>query len=168
MARLREACVDGRLGLEEYAERVEVAVSARTRGELAPVTRDLGVASAPPAEITAGRNAVSWMVALLDDDKRAGPWTPAPRTVAVAAVGDCELDLRRAQVSGGEVVVEAYALVGDVRVNVPEGWRVQVDGVALLGDKRCRVAERALVPGAPLVRVRACAVIGDVRVESKP
>lgn len=39
--RLRDACVDGRLSVDELSERLETAYAARTIGELAPVLGDL-------------------------------------------------------------------------------------------------------------------------------
>ena len=40
-ARLREAHAEGRLTLDEFAERLDAAFAARTRGDLAVLTRDL-------------------------------------------------------------------------------------------------------------------------------
>lgn len=36
---LRDAAAEGRLGFEELADRIDVAVHARTRAELEPLTR---------------------------------------------------------------------------------------------------------------------------------
>ena len=38
---LRDAYAEGRLTVDEHAERIEAAYSAKTLGELAPLTRDL-------------------------------------------------------------------------------------------------------------------------------
>jgi hypothetical protein len=46
-ARLREAHAEGRLTVEEFAERLDAAFSARTRGDLALLTRDLPPAPGP-------------------------------------------------------------------------------------------------------------------------
>ena len=47
VVRLREAGGEGRLTLEELAERVERADAARTRGDLDALTADLPVSTAP-------------------------------------------------------------------------------------------------------------------------
>src|SRR5215211_4461877 len=40
-AQLREACVDGRLTLTEFSDRMDAALVARTAGQLCAATRDL-------------------------------------------------------------------------------------------------------------------------------
>ena len=52
---LAEAVSDGRLTMEEHAERVQRACTARTLGELADLTADLAVASAQPVRLEIGR-----------------------------------------------------------------------------------------------------------------
>ena len=45
--RLREAHAEGRLTVEEFSERLDAALAARTRGDLDALTRDLPPAPAP-------------------------------------------------------------------------------------------------------------------------
>lgn len=47
VAQLRQACVDGRLGVEEFSHRVEAAMAARTAGQLAALTDDLSTKPCP-------------------------------------------------------------------------------------------------------------------------
>lgn len=164
LARLREACVDGRLTLEEFSERVDTALTARTQADLAPAVADLAtmrVASGPEPEET------ERIIAVMGDAKRKGRWRIGPHTKAFAVMGDCQLDLRQAEVTSTEVQIDAYAIMGDVKVIVPEGVDVELTGMALMGDKKCKIADVRPLPGAPLIRVRAYAVMGDVKVESK-
>jgi hypothetical protein len=108
-------------------------------------------------------------VAVIGNDERSGRWRPGEDTRALALLGDCTLDLRQADVEGGELRVTAIAVIGDVRVVVPPGVVVELDGISLLGDKRYRAGEMpAPPPGAPRVRVTAYAVVGDVTVMSEP
>lgn len=162
LVQLREACVDGRLTLNEFSERVETALTARTQGDLVPVTSDLVAALPPPR-----RTAQSRMIAVMGDSKQSGRWRIAEENTAIAVMGDCELDLRRAEVEGDEVHITAYAIMGDVRVIVPEGVPVELNGMAIMGDKKLELEDVRQLPGAPLIRVHAYAVMGDVRVESR-
>jgi TM2 domain-containing membrane protein YozV len=41
VSRLRQACVDGRLGVEEFSRRVDAALAARTAGQLAAAADDV-------------------------------------------------------------------------------------------------------------------------------
>ena len=49
VARLRDAAGEGRLSLDELAERVEAADGARTRADLASLVSDLAAESTPAA-----------------------------------------------------------------------------------------------------------------------
>ena len=44
-AHLREACVDGRITLAEFSERMDATLLARTQGQLRAAIRDLPAAS---------------------------------------------------------------------------------------------------------------------------
>jgi hypothetical protein len=165
---LRDAPAEGRITLEELSERLELAWAARTRRELDTVVEDL---SDRDAALTGTRpaRAARWIVAVIGNDERSGRWRPGEDTRALALIGDCTLDLRQADVEGGELRIAAIAVIGDVRVVVPPGVAVELDGISLLGDKKYRVGELpAPPPGAPRVRVTAYAVVGDVTVMSEP
>jgi hypothetical protein len=155
---LREHSVAGRLTLEELSDRIETAYAARTRGELERVTADL------PAAPSAGRAPGRWLFALIGDVKRTGRWRLAERAVAVLGIGDLELDLRGAEISGPESTLTVAALIGDVKVVVPTGVDVEFGGVVLIGDRSHDAPTAPTRPGAPVVHVRVFALIGDVRV----
>jgi hypothetical protein len=164
LAQLREACVDGRLTLEEFSERVETVLTARTQTEIAPAVADIAAMRAAPV---VEREETEQIIAVMGDAKRKGRWRIGPLTRAIAVMGGCQLDLRQAEVTSSEVEIVAYAIMGDVKVIVPEGVDVELTGVAIMGDKKYKVKDAKPLPGAPLIRVRAYVVMGDVKVESK-
>jgi hypothetical protein len=45
--------------------------------------------------------------------------------------------------------------------------RVELTGVALMGDKEAKLRKSRPLPGAPLIRVQAYALMGDVKVRTK-
>jgi Domain of unknown function (DUF1707)/Cell wall-active antibiotics response 4TMS YvqF len=164
--RLRVASVEGRLTLGELTERTEVAYTAATRGELARVTADLPAVSgspAVPARPDAGADR-EWVVAVMGDSRRQGRWRVERPLVAVAVMGDVVLDLRDAEVPRGDVDIIATAVIGDVKIYVPDGVDVQLSGIAVMGDKKVRVREAPVGQTAPKVVVKATVVMGDVKV----
>ena len=169
LVRLREACVNGELTLEEYAERVETTLGARTHGQLAPVLEDLGTAPTPrlPARMPEPEG-IRWSVAVMGECKQEGRWQPRARNVALALMGECRIDLRDAELHGPEVVVEAYAAMGTIHVVAPEGVEVEVEGFALMGVTRRKLRPALPAPGAPRIRVRAFALMGEITIESRP
>jgi Domain of unknown function (DUF1707)/Cell wall-active antibiotics response 4TMS YvqF len=164
--RLRVATVEGRLTLSELTERTEAAYTATTRGELVPITADLpAVSSSPttPARPT-GRGDREWVVAVMGDSKRQGRWRVERPLAALAVMGDVVLDLRGAEVPQGDVDITATAVMGDVKIYVPDGVDVQLSGIAVMGDKKVQVREAPAGQTAAKVVVRATVVMGDVKV----
>ncbi|HEX4811335.1 MAG TPA: LiaF domain-containing protein, partial [Nonomuraea sp.] len=145
------------------------AYTATTHAELAMLVQDLpgaGAAPAPPAAPPAGPvgRKRRWFVGIMGDSKRRGKWRIDQELGAVAVMGDVLLDLREAEVRTDSVDITAVAVMGDVKIIVPDGVNVDLEGVAVMGDKKVNVLEAAPGMNVPVVRVRAYAVMGDVKV----
>ncbi|MDQ1397075.1 MAG: hypothetical protein QOG64_2334, partial [Acidimicrobiaceae bacterium] len=149
IAVLRDHCADGRLTLDEFGDRVSEVLVARTAGELEMVTRQLPVVLATTALEPQRRQrpVTRWSVAIMGGHSQKGRWRLRERMNAVAIMGGCELDLRKAEVEGTEVTITAVAIMGGVNVIVPEGIDVELTGHALMGGKDCRVADVPHLPG---------------------
>ncbi len=164
---LREHALAGRLTLEEFSGRIEKALSARTRGELETLGRDLpvpGKAAVGPAR----RRPTRWSVAVMGGIERKGRWRPSARTAAITVMGGCVLDLRNAEIDGPEVVITVITVMGGAEVIVPEGVEVEVGGLVLMGGREERLSDAPVLPGTPLVRIRAFGLMGGVTVRNKP
>jgi hypothetical protein len=162
LALLRDASVDGRLTVEDLAQRAELVHGARTRDDLAAATAGLERAPAPPP---AGE--VHRQRALLSSLRREGHWRLAPRTRFSAVLGSVSLDLRQAVLPGPDVEIEARAVLGSVTVIVPEGVEVDVSGTSILSGEDVQAAGTPPA-GAPLVRIRHSGLLGSLTVRSRP
>ncbi|GAA3797977.1 DUF1707 domain-containing protein [Sphaerisporangium flaviroseum] len=167
---LREASVDGRLTLSELTERTEAAYLAATHAELAQITADLPQGGAPrpypagaPTSRASGKSR-RWYVAVMGDTKRRGKWRVDQEIGAVAVMGDVTIDLREAEVRSNEIEIVATAVMGDVKIIVPDGVDVDLSGVAVMGDKKVDVLEAPSGQNVPVIRIRAYALMGDVKV----
>jgi hypothetical protein len=136
VVRLRDASAEGRLTLEELADRAALAYRAQSHVELARLTEDLPVQAQPASR----RKPVRWSGVLIGEVSRKGRWRIADRTTVVMGIGDCELDLRQAEVD------------------------VELSGMFLIGDKSLTGSEEEVPPGAPRIRVRVFGLIGDLKV----
>lgn len=167
---LGEAYADGRLTLDEFNERMESALAAKTRGDLAGLTHDLVPESGGQViqvrEKPSASRARHWMVSILGDSKQSGIWHPPGEINAVAALGDVKLDLRQAQLIDGQVTVQAIAIMGDVKILVSPGTQVHLDGLALMGNKEIRLRDDGAVPNGRTVHVRGYSIMGDVKIAS--
>ena len=159
---LREAGGEGRLTFEELAERVELAMAARTRGELDELTADLPARPSRPRE----RKAKGWIVAVMGGAERKGRWRPAERTNVVTVMGGAAIDLRDAEIGDGDVEILAVTVMGGIEVIVPEHVEVELGGFALMGGNT-GPRDTLVPPGAPVVRVRAYSLMGGIGVSRK-
>src|SRR4051812_7496126 len=81
VARLQAACGEGRLTLDEFSERVGMALEARTSADLEELTLDLP-ALAPPSVPPTGTSAApaphptSWAIGILSGSEHRGRWHP--------------------------------------------------------------------------------------------
>jgi Domain of unknown function (DUF1707)/Cell wall-active antibiotics response 4TMS YvqF len=166
VVRLRQAGGEGRLTLEELAERVELADAARTRGDLDALTADLPATSAPaPPPALPGKER-RWVVAIMGGETRKGRWRPSRRTNAIAVMGGVDIDLREAELADGAEFL-AIGVMGAVSIVVPEGVSVEMSGLAMMGGNAGPDDRITPLPEAPVVRVRAFSLMGGVVVERK-
>jgi hypothetical protein len=167
VVRLREAGGEGRLTLEELADRVERADAARTWADLDALTADLP-AAAPGARLAPETPSKErrWVVAIMGGEQRKGRWRPSRRTNAIAIMGGVDIDLREAELADGAEIL-AIPVMGAVTVTVPEGVSVEMSGFALMGGNAGPDDKVLPLPNAPVVRVRAYSLMGGVVVERK-
>jgi len=161
----------GRLTLDELEERSGRALAAKTRGELATLTSDLpqevGQASAP-GPVPARRKPVRWMVAIMGGSHRRGRFRAVGSINAVAIMGGDEIDLREAEIEGGELTLNLFALMGGSNIYVPDSVEVEVGGFSLMGGHEEVGSERPPRPGAPLIRIRVYTLMGGASIYRLP
>ncbi|GAA1254389.1 hypothetical protein GCM10009665_51310 [Kitasatospora nipponensis] len=171
---LRDAYAEGRLTMEEHAERIEAAYGARTLGELAVLTRDLPahrpVSTDKPAQSSApqlppAREESANLVAIFGSATRKGRWRVGSTVHASAFFGGVELDLTDAVFESPEVVIEVAAFCGGVDIRVPENVTLIGNGVGIFGGFNVR-EQTAADPYAPVVRVKGAAIFGGC--DAKP
>ena len=175
---LRQAAGEGRIDIEELDERLEATYQAKTYGELVPITNDLPVpgrtqpAPAPrPAPPAPAGPLMRWVssIGIMAETKRTGRWLVQDGHAAFALMGSVLLDLREASFGAEEVVVNANAVMGEVRLLVNASTRVVVEGTGVMGEyaeQRSKVPFDPERPG-PVVRVRGVALMGSVRVQRR-
>jgi len=166
VAMLRDHLAVGRLTLDEFSERTGSALTARTRGELDAVLADLPVASGPLPQ-AARRRARRWIVAIMGQSESKGRWRPGEHTSVVAVMGECHMDLRRAEIDGPEVVITAVGIMGSVDIVVPEGIDVELTGLSIMGQRSLKVGDVPVLRGSPRILIRAFPIMGEVKVRSK-
>lgn len=167
---LGQATAEGRLTLDEYADRAGAAHAARTRGDLARLTADLPVTlptdpvSAPRPGATLAGTSPERLVAIFGNESRKGHWVVPARVEVRSIFGDCHLELQDAQLQSTVTTVEATAIFGSVTIFVPEGIDVRLVGTAFFGSKESKLRGGPPPPGAPVLEVRSRVIFGSVTI----
>jgi hypothetical protein len=173
VGRLNQAVGEGRLTMDEFSERLELAYAARTRGDLDPLLRDLPTDAGGALPATASGAAVSsigsqgqdthWNISPIGGIRHRGRWRVPRHTVAIGVLGGVDVDLGEAELAAPEVMVTNVSIIGSVSVRVPPGMRVEVSNFSILGGRDINLGG-PLAPNAPVLRIRSFSVIGGVNV----
>ena len=161
---LRVAAGDGRLTAEELDQRLEVALTARTHGQLAALLTDLpegpGFGPAGPAGPAAEPKDMVRFDCRSGQVKRDGPWL-VPRRVEVRVTsGRVRLDFTEAVITGAGLQVDAEVSSGELRLVTRPGIVVDADDVVIRsGEVKVRAPWD---PGTPvLLRVTVSGSVGS-------
>ena len=160
--RLSRAAGDGRLTLEEFSQRMERAIEAKTRADLDRLAADLPVEPAGAVAVPASAPA-TWHVSPVGGLRVSGPWRMERHVIVASIVGGTWLDLSEAQLAAPEVTLTTVSLVGGTRIMVPPGIRVEASGFSLVGGTTVEGGPEP-GPGAPTVHIRAFSLVGGVRI----
>ncbi|MEU5690622.1 DUF1707 domain-containing protein [Actinosynnema sp. NPDC020468] len=163
---LQKAIGRGLLTLDEFTERTDTALAAKTRGQLNAVLLDLpGVVHDEQTVVVASQENVEFK-ATLSTVKRRGPWV-VPRTIVLrTTMGSADLDFREAVIPHAVVDIELDLTAGSLKMVVPDGASVDTDGLELsagsVKDKGGRTAG-----GRPHFVVRGVVKAGSVEIKRK-
>jgi hypothetical protein len=173
VGRLNQAVGEGRLTMDEFSERVELAYAARTRGDLDPLLRDLPAdaggavpAAASGTAVVSGEGQgkdIHWHISPIGGIRQRGRWRVPRHTVAIGVLGGVDVDLGEAELAAPEVMITKVSVIGGVSVRVPPGMHVEVSNFSILGGRDINLGG-PLAPNAPVLRIRSFSIIGGVNV----
>jgi hypothetical protein len=161
----------GRLTLDELEQRADQALAAKTRGDLAVITADLPGDQAPaaePAPRLPGGPPVRRMVAILSSSHHHGRFRAASQIDTLAILGHDEIDLREAEIEGGELTLSMISVLGNTDIYIPDSVELEIDGSSVLGSYIDKGSGRAPRPGAPVIRIHMTNVLSSVNVYRLP
>jgi hypothetical protein len=157
----------GRLTLDELEDRSGRALTAKTRGDLATLTSDLPAEGASsPAR--SRKKPVRWMVAIMGGSHRRGRFRAVGQINAIAIMGGDEIDLREAEIDGGELTFTLFTLMGGANIYIPDSVDLEVGGFSFMGGHEEIGSDRPPRPGAPVIRVRIYNVMGGACIYRLP
>lgn len=162
LARLHGALERDEITLLQFDERVELALTARSRAELAVLTRDLTVPGKRLLPVPAATD-TKVIVAFLGGADRRGSWSVPGRLRVTAVMGGVELDFRRAELTAAVTEIRCFALMGGVDIIVPSDLRVECHGTGIMGGFSS-TGNPGTGSDGPVLRVTGVALMGGVSV----
>jgi hypothetical protein len=164
---LGDALATGRLTSTEHAERLEAAYSAKTMGELVPITADLpaSTSGAGDGAPDLSRHEVS---AVFSKVIRQGRWVAGRNTRLRSSFGALIVNLADAVLPGREVTLELDAFCGKLIVTVPADARIIDEGSALFAKRSITgTAPEGAAQDGPVIRITGKARFAKVLVRRK-
>lgn len=171
---LQRAYLDGRIDREEHDERVHDALSAKTLGDLLPLTADLvpprhhavppQTSRAVPAHPSATDGGdIDRLSAMLSTVKRQGAVRVHARSVVTSFLGSVDLDLTGATFASSVVEINITQLMGTFKLRVPLGTTVRDQTTSALGSTSIRnIGTRDLT--RPTIVITGSNILGEVKV----
>ena len=162
---LGQALATGQLTSSEHAERLDAAYAAVTRGDLAPLTRDLTRDDDAGFDVdhlgAAGRVTVA---ARFSKVIRSGRWLAGRRTRLTARFGALIIDLSDAVLPGREITLQVDAFCAKLIITVPANARVVDEGGALFAKRAVYGRRNDDDADGPLIRLAGDARFAKVAV----
>ena len=166
---LRISAGDGRLTAEELDERLELAMTARTYGELATLVSDLpdaGSVAGAPATPPKAKDVVR-IDCRSSHTRRDGPWVVPQRMEVKVTSGHVTLDFTQATIMQPTLRIDMEVRSGHVRLVTKPGIVVDTDDVAVRsGHVKVRAAAGAEVP--VLLRIEVAGKVGSGHFLARP
>lgn len=165
---LRVAAGDGRLTAEELDERLEIALTARTYGELAALTTDLPAAPgfATDAPVPMPKDVVH-IDCRSGNIRRNGRWVVPQRIEVRVTSGNVTLDFTEAVLSQSWLQIDAEVRSGNLTLVTKPGIVVDADDVAIRsGNVKVREPWGSGVPVT--LRIDVSGKVGSGNLTARP
>jgi hypothetical protein len=163
---LHAAYADGRISLDEHAERTSAALEAKTFDDLARLTDDLVPAAAPkpaPLSLVPDSGQPDRITAMLAESKRKGPLTVGRSLLVNVIAGSAVVDLTEATFTAPEVEISCIQFLGSITIRVRPGTTVRIEAANVLGDSSVKnIGEPD--SGEPTLVVRGTNILGEISV----
>ena len=165
---LRVAAGDGRLTAEELEQRLELALRARTYGELAKLVVDLPAASAAALAGTAAKPKDLIRIDCRSGHaKRDGRWIVPQRMEVKVTSGSVVLDFTQAVITQPMLRIDAEVRSGHLRLITRPGIVVDADEVAVRsGHVKVKSPWRPDIP--EVLRVEVSGKVGSGEIKARP
>ncbi|HTX74058.1 MAG TPA: DUF1707 domain-containing protein [Rectinemataceae bacterium] len=176
---LTEAFASDRIHMQDYESRVAVVQHAHDFEELEKAVADLPAPLSPDAAARTPRTASTSLANTIDpriagsvslacvmgDRNLSGDWLSGNQVGSFTCMGSTKIDLRDTALPPGRLKIDAFIIMGEMRVIVPRGLPVVLNAFPFMGETHAdRAVERRVEPGQPFLEINGFAFMGSIRV----
>lgn len=154
--------------LDEFSDRMDAALAARTRGELSAVVADLPHTHVVPVrgDVPAPSAAEALPIKVtMSSIHRSGNWRVPEHLTIRTRFSDVKLDLTQADVRSPVVIVDVDDVCSSTDIVVPDDFTVDINGLRCLGSSANSRASSAPPAGRVHVIVRGNVRFGSLTVK---
>ena len=163
---LHTAYAEGRISLDEHAERTSAALEAKTFDDLTGLTSDLvpTTASKPVhLSLVPDSGEPDRITAMLAETNRKGPLAVGRSLQVNVVAGSAVVDLTEATFASREVEINCTQFLGSITIRVRPGTTVRIEAANVLGDSSVKnIGEPN--NGEPTIVVRGTNILGEISV----
>jgi len=163
---LRVAAGDGRLTAEELDERLEVALTARTYGQLAALVKDLPTRGMVPGAAAPEAKELVRIECHSGVTNRDGPWVVPKRMELRVSSGSVTLDFTKAVITQPTLLIDAEVHAGSLTLVTRPGIVVDADDVSVHGSVTKIQPPDLTVP--VILRVQISGTVGSGVIKAGP
>ena len=104
---------------------------------------------------------------VMGDRKMVGDWLNSDQAVTLTLMGSTTFDLRDTALPPGRLKIDAIAIMGEVRIIVPQGLPVRMSAFPFMGEANVQASvERRVDRNRPWVDVSGIALMGSITVRT--
>jgi hypothetical protein len=103
------------------------------------------------------------LVCVMGDRQMTGDWLSGDKVDSFTLMGSTKLDLRDVALPAGRLKIDAFCLMGEIKIIVPRGLPVRLNAFPFMGEARLgRDVGSRVEPGRPYVEVSGFAMMGSI------
>jgi predicted membrane protein len=103
------------------------------------------------------------ITALMSNSVRRGTWEPAELVQVYCVMGNVELDFYDAVLLGDVTEIEIQAIMGSVKIYVPDDIDVETEGTGFMGSFE-HLNQTSIEADSPLLRIAGFALMSSVEI----
>lgn len=176
---LQDHLAANHLEVDEFEQRVHVALNTQSKAELMALTADLPAPvktaitqqKQPPLSQTAPQTAplpelyadTQTITCIMSESKRNGIWAPSKHIQALIVMGDTTIDFRDVQIRSDVTHIAINCWMGEVKIIVPPGVNVLCQVKSIMGAVKNN-SRGKMDSSAPTIVIQGRVVMGEVKI----